>query len=119
MIETPTHAGHVLDHPGTWLARARGYSDFVLRGPRSPRPGVPGPLSVNGLVIPFNSFLPNALLWACDTGGDLFEAVTETAKSDRILVGSFTWAGESYHASFIYFEDYQDFAPADLLRFAS
>jgi hypothetical protein len=118
MMEVPNPASRVPEQFGTWLAQPSGYSDFVLRGPWFSDQGAPGPLHVRGVVIPFTSFLPGALLWASETGGDLVEATSETARSERTLVGSFEWAGKNYQATFVYFEDYPYLASVELLAAA-
>jgi len=92
-------------HPVSTTTGPYGYSDFVLRGPRQPLQGLPGPLDVEGITIPFTSFLPNALQWSCDTRCDPLEKLLSVAPSERILVGSFTWAENTFLVSFIYFED--------------
>jgi hypothetical protein len=105
MIEAPAPSSEVIEHSGTWLVGPHGYSDFVLRGPRQPLRGLPGPLYVRGITIPFYSFLPLALQWSCDTRCEPLEELLSVAPSERILVGSFTWAESTFVVSFIYFED--------------
>lgn len=108
MIEVSATNSEVIKHYGTWLTGPLGYSDFVLRGSRPPLPGLPGPLDVEGIVIPFRTFLPSALQWSCDSRCEPLEELLSVPTSGRILVGSFTWAETTFLVSFIYFEDIPD-----------
>jgi hypothetical protein len=112
MIEAPALSREIIEHYGTWLSGPYGYSDFVLRGPRLPLQGRPGPLDVEGITIPFTSFLPSALQWSCDASCKPLEELLLVTPSERILVGSFSWAETTFLVSFIYFED----IPASVFR---
>jgi hypothetical protein len=105
MIEAATTSTEVIEHYGTWLTGPDGYSDFVLRGPRQPLGGLPGPLDVEGIIIPFSNFLPLALQWSFGTRCEPLEKLLSVTPSERILVGSFTWSQTTFLVSFIYFED--------------
>lgn len=108
-----------VEHSGTWRAESGGYVDFILRGPRPRREGIPGPLSVYGLVLPFRGFLPKALLWADDSGGEQLVDELLGFATEQILTGSFTWAEMTYLVSFIYFEDSSELKRSGLSQSSS
>jgi len=113
VIETPYSSTEVLEHSGTWLTRPGGSGDFVLRGPRAPKPGLPGPLNIAGISIPFSGFLPSALNWSCEGECEgLWDRVSADS-AERILVGTFTWGERTYFVSFVYFEDVPDWSLRD------